>query len=218
MLVQPKENRISSNPLLSFDPSLNTTAQVLVQGMSAPDIPHELGAVSGADSIKISNRNELNVSDYQATLPLIYISARSPVPARSSALVLSVLERARQGLVDRQKDLGVTPSRYITFQQIVGATAPNKVLKNTLLSVSLALIAGLTITVVVAFGWESYATRSQEDSHSASGDLVPTRTNLGPRIRASAAVRTPNGSVAFEREQHAALAPSVGSDTNGGVA
>jgi capsular polysaccharide biosynthesis protein len=157
ILVQPKlPNRNTSNPFLAFDPSLNTTAQILVSALNAPATVAAVGAVQGVDTFTVSDSDGQNAADYQAARPFLYVTVNSPSPRRSVSIVTGLLDQARQTLLDNQRTLGVTPQKYIRFQDLMTASAPKLVIKQTLLAGCVAFLVGLIGTLLVVFGRESY--------------------------------------------------------------
>jgi hypothetical protein len=157
ILVQPKlPNRNTSNPFLAFDPSLNTTAQILVQALNAPATGAAVGAVQGVDTFTVSDSDGQNAADYQVARPFLFVTVNSPSPRRSVSIVTGLLGQARQTLLDNQRTLGVSSQKYIRFQDLVTATAPKLVIKQTLLAGCVAFLVGLIGTLLVVFGRESY--------------------------------------------------------------
>jgi hypothetical protein len=76
VLVPPKKPEAglsSANPLLNFNPSLNMTALVMIQGLNSPSVTTELGLTPGEDSFSVKNVDDASV-DGKAGQPLIYVT------------------------------------------------------------------------------------------------------------------------------------------------
>jgi capsular polysaccharide biosynthesis protein len=221
ILVQPKQpNRNTSNPFLAFDPSLNTTAQILVGALNTPGIGATVDAEEGVDSFTVSDSDGQNAADYQVSRPFIYVTAASPSPQRSVSIVTGLLDQARQALLDNQRNLGVSPQKYIRFQDLVTASAPKLVMKQTLLAACVALLAGLIGTLLVVFGHESYladrAARRAAGMEAgyrawrlAEGDLAVE----GPRARSllTSSARPALPAAPLDRNGHGAMSRKSGS-------
>jgi capsular polysaccharide biosynthesis protein len=161
MLVQSRQPGLnptnsSSNPLLNFDPSLNTTSSMLIKTISTADVATQVEA-SGDGSFTVKNVDVTATSPSEQ--PFIYVTSRSPTPDASVALVNRVLDMARQELVNQQRDLRVLPTRYIKLQSVVYPTKPKLVLGRPALVGGVALMVGIAITVAVALLRESSLAR-----------------------------------------------------------
>jgi capsular polysaccharide biosynthesis protein len=173
MLVQPKSASATFNPLLAFDPSLTTAAQVVIQSLNTPEVANEVGVLDNQDTLTISDTDSRNASDFQLTRPFLYVTAQSPSAEKSAALVSRILDEAQVELVERQKALGVSSAKYIRFQGVVDVTTPTKVFKSTLLATCVALIIGLILTLVAVYGSESFAA-----ARAARVDAARRKTQL----------------------------------------
>jgi len=222
ILVQPKQpNRNTSNPFLAFDPSLNTTAQILIGALNSPGVAASVGAVQGVDTFTVSDSDGQNAADYQVTRPFLYVTVNSPSPQRSVSIVTTLLDHARQTLVDNQRNLGVSPQKYIRFQDLVTASAPKLVMKQTLLAACVALLVGLIGTLLVVFGYESYLTdraarRAAEMEAGylawriAEGDRAVEAAMLPPRSLLASAQRPALPAAPLDRNGHGAMVREPG--------
>lgn len=156
VLVQPKQPGLNpSNPLLNFNPSLNTTALIMVQALNTPEAASELGLTPGKESLTVKNVDSATVNGGSGG-PFIYVTAQSSIPAKSADIVANVLDRARQDLTDRQSHLHVSPQSDIRLESVVDATVP-KAMPGVPLAVSgVALILGLIVTIFVACAWDRW--------------------------------------------------------------
>ena len=102
------------NPLLAFDGSLVTSAQIVIQKLQDPAINEELLGEGALTSYE--------VGDGQLSGPFIMVVslARSPEEARTT--VTRVLDRARAELVQSQEALKAPASTFITPVQVVAPT------------------------------------------------------------------------------------------------
>lgn len=181
VLVQSKQpGSNTDNPLLNFNPGLNTTALIIRQALDAPETAIELGLTPGEDTFTVKNVDRAN-SD---SGPFIYVTAQSSRPAKSADIVTSVLDRARRDLADRQNSLHVSSHNVIRLESVVDATAP-KVVANVALAVSgVALMLGLIVTIFFACACDRWivsramrrgrvhASRAATISLSVAGKLV----------------------------------------------
>jgi hypothetical protein len=154
VLVQPKRPELySANPLLTFDPSLNTTTLILVQALSAPMVSAQLGLTPGEDTYTVKNGGSSAVSDGQEQ-PFISVTAQSTSPEKTRGIVLGVMDQARQELTDRQINLRVATRNYIRLDSVVDATPPKPVRSKPLAALGVALLLGLFVTTLIAWTWD----------------------------------------------------------------
>jgi capsular polysaccharide biosynthesis protein len=200
VLVPPKKPEAglsSANPLLNFNPSLNMTALVMIQGLNSPAVSTELGLTPGEDSFTVKNVNDASV-DGKAGQPLIYVTAQSSIPEKSAAIVVSVVDMARQDLVDSQNDLRVSQRSGIRLVSVVAATPPKLVPGTRLVVSGVALMLGLIVTIIAACalsrfvlarrlgGRDALASRAVDDVDRKVIDCTPI---------VAATMLTPNGGV-----------------------
>jgi capsular polysaccharide biosynthesis protein len=132
VLMQPKPPGLNSaNPLLTFNASLNTTALIVVQALNAPNVATELGLTAGKGTFTVKNAGSVAVGGGQE-MPFISVTAQSPDPTTSADIVVRVMDRAKQELVDRQDALNVGTRNAIKLESVVDATPPKPVLGTSL--------------------------------------------------------------------------------------
>jgi len=187
VLVQPKRPETeTANPLLAFNPSLNTTALIVVQALNAPQTADELGLVRGRDTLSASNEGS-GVLRYDGSgQPFISVTAQSPEPQRSSEIVAWAMELAQQELTDRQGELRVTSHYAVLLQPVVSATPPVPVRSNQLRAVLLAVVLGLLITIAMVYGVDAGIRRRKHSdavrvpgTGSSVSDAWPSETPRG---------------------------------------
>lgn len=203
VLVRPKQVGTAMNPLLSFDPSLSTTALILINGLNAPGVPGELGLTPGKDKFTVQSATSSYAGD-QIVQPFINVTAQSPTADGAARIVASVLDRARAGLQDEQKSLGVTRSNYIKFQTLVSATPPKPVLTTALVLPGAIGIAGVLATISFVLLIERISNTSLHQRRDSSGTSGPV-SREPPGLRASSLPLAldkgvKNGSVAAKGE------------------
>lgn len=104
------------NPLFSFDDSLTTTSQLLIQALNDPTVIHGLHA-DGAGST-------FTASDGLLHGPFIVVTADALSPAAAQAAVTSAFAYIDQQLVERQQTLGAPKSSFIVVKDVVAPTPP----------------------------------------------------------------------------------------------
>jgi capsular polysaccharide biosynthesis protein len=160
VLVQPSRIGAASgaNPLLTFDPSLNTTAMIVVQALNAPQAAADLGLDPSTGTFTVKNAGSVAVTDGVAQ-PFISVTAQSAEPERSQLIVEQVMARVGQELNDRQSALRVAKRNAITVQSVVDATPPKPVLATPLAASGAALLLGMLVTVAAAILWNGHLAR-----------------------------------------------------------
>jgi hypothetical protein len=167
VLVPPKLP--SSNPMLEFNPSVNTTTLVLVQALSSPEVANKLGIMpprsaildTGSDSFTVKNVGSIDLRDDGMDRPFITITAQSLVPARSEAIVAQVLDEASQELKDRQASMNVSRSRSMQLETVVGPVPAKVVPTTSLKAIGIALVLGLIATLIAVCVVDRLSRRSR---------------------------------------------------------
>lgn len=160
MLVQPSEH--GKNSLLTLESSVNTTAQIIVQAMNAPQMPRQLGVADGQEKFTVTNGNtDLEGKVTEASGPFITIMAQSPSPGNSTAIVNSVLARAKLELKNLQSTLKVRSRNNITTTTVVEATPPKPVWDKLLRTMGIAVLIGSAITLGLVCAVDRMATRAR---------------------------------------------------------
>jgi hypothetical protein len=139
------------NPLFSFDDSLTTTSQLLIQSLNSPaaNLPlHDVG-----------NGITFLASDGALHGPFIVVTADSPSADGAQAIVTAAFAFIDQQLDERQRTLGAPPSSYIVVKQVVAPTPPTlKLGGKSRFALATGLI-GLIAALTAAFGVDTYSRR-----------------------------------------------------------
>jgi hypothetical protein len=171
-----------TNPLLNFDDSLRTSASMLMQALSVPEVTAEIGApASGDTTLKVDN-GASNPQLLGSNGPFIMIQATSTSPTRAHDVVANAELRAQLELVNRQKSLNVPRSTYISLVEVVPPSTPQA--KSTT-KLTLA-VGGLLLGLAVGLGSVYWQHRVQEgrprphaiDVPEPRRDLVATATSI----------------------------------------
>jgi capsular polysaccharide biosynthesis protein len=153
VLVQPKRATTSSgtanNPLLGFDESLGTTAQLLAQSLSSPQTSVALGLPATQKDVTISNVGTAP-SDGGVGQPFLYVTAKSGDPDQSVGYVSTVLSMAQQQLADQQRDMHVSRLQAITLEDVVAPTTAKPVFTMSYAAAGAAAVLALIVVVVAA--------------------------------------------------------------------
>ncbi|MDT7630332.1 MAG: hypothetical protein QOI50_2262, partial [Pseudonocardiales bacterium] len=152
VLVQPKLHGKdpTTNPFLTFDSSLSTTALIIVQALDTPETAASIGLSPGGDSYTVKDVGTIDVGD-QVVQPFIYIKSQASTEQAAVDIVNNVLDLASQDLLDRQKDNKVLPQNLIKLNDVVGTSPPKPVLGIALAAAGGALLLVLLATTLLAF-------------------------------------------------------------------
>ncbi|GLW08795.1 hypothetical protein Misp01_39250 [Microtetraspora sp. NBRC 13810] len=144
------------NPLLNFDEGLSTTASILIQSLSAPDVAVELGAVPGGPTTYEVTNGSSNLESLTSG-PFVFVSSESRSPEGAREIVLRVMERARTELTERQKELDAPASTYIVVKETVAPTAPQAQRGSQMRAAAAAVAVGGVASLCAAFAADSFA-------------------------------------------------------------
>lgn len=171
-------DRTRTNPLLAFDGSLTTTAQILIQSMGSKEVQEELGLPGTEDAYKVGN----GLLDG----PFVVVVAESARDQRSQEIATAVLERTRRELDQRQTDLGAPAPTFISAAQVVPPSPPEPKIGGKVRAAGVALVLGFTASLGAAYALESLllARRKRRASNPRNpgqaggpGSLTPTPSN-----------------------------------------
>jgi hypothetical protein len=174
VLVLPKQvganqaNANQTNPLINFDPSLSTTAEIMIDGLTSPAVESLINLAPG-DSFTVTNTNDGGFqSANQSVNPFIYFKTQSTSPDRSVAMVSSLLDEGRQLLLDRQRALQVRPRNYVSLDSVIEATTPQIVSGSQLGWSEAALALGIAVTIAITWLAELLARRRDDKQQDAT--------------------------------------------------
>jgi hypothetical protein len=169
------------NPMLIFNDSLRTSADMLIWSMSSKDVK---------DAIEGDGDVELTVDDGRTTPellsfngPIVYVTARSTDPARARHAVAVASSTMREKLVDWQNDMKAPPSTYITMMDVVAPTDAAAVLGPRLKFAALAFLAGAALGLSVAYAWTRLwaSRRSRRPDDGVQADPSEPASDPQPR-------------------------------------
>jgi hypothetical protein len=152
-----------TNPLLSFDGSLETTAQLLTQVLLSPSVQKQLAA-EGAGG-------DYEVGDANLGGPFVNVVATGTSPSEAQRTVVLVLARARQELADREAALSAPRTSYISVSDVVKPTEARLLVGGKIKGAGAALALGLAASLGSAFMIESIV----ENRRDRRGIPAPTR-------------------------------------------
>jgi hypothetical protein len=145
--LDPNKPISVSNPLLQFNDGLKTTAGILIQSMTTPEVAAQLGAPAGS-STKITIDDGSTNPELLGTStigPFVYVK----VDARSASVAGDTVRRAqrylRDDLTSRQKRLRAPQSTFIMITDVVPPSVPEVDRANKWQYAGLALFLGLFV-------------------------------------------------------------------------
>lgn len=144
------EDIVHVNPLLAFDGSLTTTAQILAQILRDPATAEALGAGKGTDKTYTITNGELNG-------PFVFVTTETDSAQASQALVGAILDRARSELNTRQRALDAPESTFIQPELLVKPTDPDAKIGGKIRFTGAALILALIFSLAATYAAESVA-------------------------------------------------------------
>jgi hypothetical protein len=176
VLVQPKLHGKdpTTNPFLTFDSSLSTTALIIVQALDTPETAASIGLSPGGDSYTVKDVGTIDVGD-QVVQPFIYIKSQASTEQAAVDIVNNVLDLASQDLLGRQKDNKVLPQNLIKLNDVVGTSPAKPVLGIALAAAGGALLLVLLATTLLAFRADKAAAarRARAAEAAAAAALTP---------------------------------------------
>jgi len=140
------------NPLLAFDSSLSTAAEILMQILQDPKTENSLGAEQASNTSYLVTGGALDG-------PFLIVDATSDSAQTSRDITQRVLDRARDSLTQWQGSLGAPEQSYIRSYVIVEPTEPKEQVGGKVRFAGATLVLGLIGTLCAAFAAESLATR-----------------------------------------------------------
>src|SRR5882757_4588772 len=207
VLVQPKLHGKdpTTNPFLTFDSSLSTTALIIVQALDTPETAASIGLSPGGDSYTVKDVGTIDVGD-QVVQPFIYIKSQASTEQAAVDIVTNVLDLASQDLLDRQKDNKVLPQNLIKLNDVVGTSPPKPVLGIALAAAGGALLLVLLATTLLAFRADKAAAKRRAQAAAAPDAFTPDA--LTPDA-VTAAARTPDAAAVVAAAVAAAAVTSA---------
>ena len=158
--IDPKHPNAITNPLLNFDRGLSLSASILIQGLGTPETAAALGiSPKGGTSYEVTN-GSTNAESFE-TGPFIFIQGTSATPQGAEDVVRRVSALAAQHLAERQEELQVPTSTYITMNDAVPPTRPEARSTRKLRAAGAAGALAVLASLAATFAFESIATRQE---------------------------------------------------------
>lgn len=137
------------NSLLTYDTGISTSAEIVVQAMSDPQIADDLGLVKGRDTLEVVNGNaDAKGKITESSGPFISVTAQSSSPARATALAEQATTRVQQELADLQQSVKVKKQQSMNMSPVVSPTPGKRVMSMLLRTVGLSMFLGCVLTLV----------------------------------------------------------------------
>ncbi|GAA5172754.1 hypothetical protein [Amycolatopsis dongchuanensis] len=137
------------NPLLAFDGSLTTSAEILIQSLQDPATVKQFEHVDGV-------KTTYEVGNGQLSGPFVVVVADAAAPQAAEKTVAAVLDLARKQLADRQQALQAPQSTYISADQVINPTPAEAKIGGKVRYAAVALALGLVAGLTAAYGFESF--------------------------------------------------------------
>jgi len=113
-----------TNPLLTFNGSLQTTSAILIETMATVDVREQLGLTGGGTTQLIVNDGRTNPGLLGLSGPFLYIEGRSSSADQASRVVVEAQKLMRQKLSAWQRALHAPQKTYLTLVDVVSPTVP----------------------------------------------------------------------------------------------
>lgn len=155
------EDVVRVNPLLQFDGSLTTTAQILTQVLGDPKTAEEL---AGKKSTATYTANTGPVGG-----PLLFISTEADSPEVAEGLVGKVLDKTVAELASQQKALNAPEQTFITAQILVKPTTASAKIGGKVRYVGAATVVLLLLTIASTFAADSIMLKAKRRKDKESG-------------------------------------------------
>ena len=173
------EDVVRVNPLLQFDGSLTTTAQILTQILGDPKTAEEL-AGKGSTSVYTANTGPVGG-------PLLFITTESDSAESAEGLVGKVLEKTVAELAAQQKALNAPEQTFITAQILVKPTTASAKIGGKVRYVGAATVVLLLLTLASTFAADSIMLKAKrrKDKEAKDGkdakDPAPSEKETTPQ-------------------------------------
>lgn len=175
------EDVVRVNPLLQFDGSLTTTAQILTQVLGDPKTAEEL---AGKSSTATYTANTGPVGG-----PLLFISTEADSAESAEGLVGKVLEKTVNELAAQQKALNAPEQTFITAQILVQPTTASAKIGGKVRYVGAATVVLLLLTIASTFAADSIMLKAKRRKESGAApsekDAPPQPPSHAPPARPS---------------------------------
>ena len=166
------EDVVKVNPLLQFDGSLTTTAQILTQILGDPKTAEEL---AGKKSTATYTANTGPVGG-----PLLFISTEADSAESAEGLVGKVLEKTVNELAAQQKALNAPEQTFITAQILVKPTTASAKIGGKVRYVGAATVVLLLLTIASTFAADSIMLKAKRRKDAKESGAAPSEKDTTP--------------------------------------
>ncbi|MFE2758201.1 hypothetical protein ACFXGA_40010, partial [Actinosynnema sp. NPDC059335] len=160
------EDAVRVNPLLAFDGSLTTTAQILAQILADPKTRKES---LGLDKDSTEN---FTAAGGGMSGPFLFVTADGSTPEAAEKLVTTVMEFAAKELDKQQTALKAPESTFITSQVIVNPTAAEAQIGGKVRYAGAAFVLLMLLTTAATFGGDSILNHLRRRREAREGKAV----------------------------------------------
>ncbi|MGI5161742.1 hypothetical protein [Microbispora sp. CA-102843] len=164
--IDPSKTFGLQNPLLGFSDGLKTTATILIQAINTPEMRHDVGAPKdGPVALTVDDgRTDPDLLDISG--PYIYVSVVAPTADQARKTVAAVQARVRKELNDRQVALDAPKSTFVSLNDVVPLSQPERVTSVQWKTAGSAL----AVSLLVCFGIAYAVARRKRVTRIAAGD------------------------------------------------
>lgn len=172
------EDVVRVNPLLQFDGSLTTTAQILTQVLGDPKTAEEL-AGEGSTAVYTANTGPVGG-------PLLFVTTEADSAESAEGLVGKVLEKTVAELAAQQKALSAPEQTFITAQVLVKPTTASAKIGGKVRYVGAATVVLLLLTLASTFAADSILLKAKRRKDGKDGkdkdakDPAPSEKDTTP--------------------------------------
>lgn len=136
------------NSLLTSTSGLSTSAEIVVQAMSDPEVAKDLGLVSGKDAVTTVNGSANSSGKIiESSGPFISVTAQSSSATRATALAEKTTSLIEQKLKDLQDSVKVKKQQSIGLSPVINPTPGKLVIAMLLRTSGLAMLFGCLLTI-----------------------------------------------------------------------
>ena len=169
------EDAVRVNPLLSFDGSLTTTAQIISQILADPKTRKEsLGL--GKDS-----KENFTAAGGGMGGPFLFVTTDGSSPEAAEQLVTTVMEFATKELDKQQTALKAPESTFITSQVIVNPTEAEAQIGGKVRYAGAAFVLLMLLTTAATFGGDSVLNHLRRRREASEGGDEGESEDEAPR-------------------------------------
>ncbi|MER5267216.1 hypothetical protein ABTZ99_34500 [Actinosynnema sp. NPDC002837] len=187
------EDAVRVNPLLSFDGSLTTTAQIISQILADPKTRKE--------SLGLDKDSTENFTAAGGGMggPFLFVTADGGTPEAAERLVTTVMEFAAKELDEQQTALKAPASTFITSQVIVNPTEAEAQIGGKVRYAGAAFVLLMLLTTAATFGGDSVLNHLRRRREAREGDAAddavtpPPATATPPAAAPASPPPAPNG-------------------------